>query len=304
MRFDQLKYFHALASCQTIQAVSEQFFTSPQVVSNAIKQLEEELGVTLFIRTKKGLLLTETGNEIYPYIDEILENYQYLENNYINKIIAPQNLKILSCKGILFYFSKLIPFLNSNSSTQFNFTMNVTTVQEIYQTLYTQNNYNIIATVFGDPTLETIKKDPFIKKNYKLDIIRRDVLKVWINKNSPWAKKEKISYKQLKNFSFIRYNLDELSFDQYLKDNFHLKLQYSYQVSELPLALELAKKNQGCFFAPEYVIFNNFSAVQHKNIVPIDLDVEFYQNAVFLINNNNSLEDSFFASIMSLIKQN
>ena len=95
MRFDQLEYFYALASCQTIQAVSEKFYTSPQVVSKAIKQLEEELGTLLFIRTKKGLLLTEAGTDVYPYIAEILKNYQYLNDKYINKkTIELQNLKI------------------------------------------------------------------------------------------------------------------------------------------------------------------------------------------------------------------
>ena len=78
-----------------------------------------------------------------------------------------------------------------------------------------------------------MKKDLFIKKNYELRIIQRDPLKIWMSKNSPWAGKEKLSYKQLKNFSFVRYNLEEFSFDQYLKDTFRIKLQYPYQVSEI-----------------------------------------------------------------------
>ena len=64
-----------------------------------------------------------------------------------------------------------------------------------------------------------------------------------MSKNSPWAGKEKLSYKQLKNFSFVRYNLEEFSFDQYLKDTFRIKLQYPYQVSEISLALEFVVIN-------------------------------------------------------------
>lgn len=302
MRFDQLEYFYALASCQTIQAVSEKFYTSPQVVSKAIKQLEEELGTLLFIRTKKGLLLTEAGTDVYPYIAEILKNYQYLNDKYINKkTIELQNLKILSCKGTLFYFSKLIQDMNLTTPEPLNFIIKVATVQEVQQILYAKNDYDVIATVLGDSVIETIRKDPFIKKNYELNIIQRDPLKIWMSKNSPWAGKEKLSYKQLKNFSFVRYNLEEISFDQYLKDKFHIKLHYPYQVSEISLALEFVLKNQCCFFAPEYFIMNTLLAAQRQNIISVDLDIEFFQNVVFLIN-KNKLKDPYFSAIIEKLR--
>ncbi len=298
MRFDQLEYFHALAACQTIQAVSERFYTSPQVVSKAIKQLEEEFGTLLFVRTKKGLLLTEAGTDIYPYIAEMLKNYQYLNDKYIHKkAIELQDLKILSCKGTLFYFSKLIQDLNLNTPGQLHFTVKSATVQEVQQILYTKNDYDIIATVLGDTAIEVMKKDLFIKKNYELRIIQRDPLKIWMSKNSPWAGKEKLSYKQLKNFSFVRYNLEEFSFDQYLKDTFRIKLQYPYQVSEISLALEFVVKNQCCFFAPEYFIINTLSAAQRQNIISINLDIDFFQNVVFLIS-KNKLNDPHFSAII------
>ena len=302
MRLDQLEYFHALAANQTIQAVSEKFYTSPQVVSKAIKQLEKELGALLFIRTKKGLLLTEAGNDVYPYIVEMLKNYQYLNDKYINKKMTElQNLKILSCKGTLFYFSKLIQNLNLTTPNQVHFTIKVSTVQEVQQILCSENDYDIIVTVLGDSALASIQKDSFYNQKYKLDIVHRDTLKIWMSKHSPWAKKEKISCNQLINFSFIRYNLEELSFDQYLRDTFNIKLQYPYQVSEITLALELVKKNQACLFAPEYIIFNMLPVDQRQDIISINLDIEFFQNLVFLMN-NIKLKNSYFSAIIEKLK--
>ena len=90
--------------------------------------------------------------------------------------------------------------MNLTTPEPLNFIIKVATVQEVQQILYAKNDYDVIATVLGDSVIETIRKDPFIKKNYELNIIQRDPLKIWMSKNSPWAGKEKLSYKQLKNF--------------------------------------------------------------------------------------------------------
>ncbi len=61
MELYQLKTFVAIAEERSLTRAAERVFTSPPAVSAQIKALEDELGVKLFDRTSRGMMLTEAG---------------------------------------------------------------------------------------------------------------------------------------------------------------------------------------------------------------------------------------------------
>lgn len=61
MEFHQLRSFIAVAEEGRLSRAAEKLFTSQPAVSSHIKSLEEELGVSLFVRTPRGMLLTSEG---------------------------------------------------------------------------------------------------------------------------------------------------------------------------------------------------------------------------------------------------
>lgn len=65
--FDYYKVFYYAASLGSITLAAKELFLSQPTVSRLIQNLENDLGITLFIRTKKGLLLTPEGNGLRDY---------------------------------------------------------------------------------------------------------------------------------------------------------------------------------------------------------------------------------------------
>lgn len=59
---------------------------SQPAVSKSIKSLEEQLGGVLFIRTKRGVILTEEGKEFYKYIKQAIEQINNAENKFTNLV--------------------------------------------------------------------------------------------------------------------------------------------------------------------------------------------------------------------------
>ncbi len=55
MTLTQLKYVLAIAKAGTINAAAKQLFISQPTLSSAVKELEAELGISLFNRTSKGV---------------------------------------------------------------------------------------------------------------------------------------------------------------------------------------------------------------------------------------------------------
>lgn len=73
MNLDLYKTFYHIAKCESITKAAEQMYITQPAVSRAIRQLEEELGCTLFVRTAKGVKLTLEGNILYQYVDQIFQ---------------------------------------------------------------------------------------------------------------------------------------------------------------------------------------------------------------------------------------
>ncbi len=80
MNLVQLKYFQAVCQFQTVSEAAEYLYISQPSLSNAIKDLENEFGVTLFRRHHRGMTLTEEGQILYRESKELLERCDQLTN--------------------------------------------------------------------------------------------------------------------------------------------------------------------------------------------------------------------------------
>src|SRR6185369_5423062 len=67
----QLRYFRAIASCKTMMAAAKLLRISQPTLSVAMKNLELELGTSLFLRGPKGVELTRTGQELVRSTEEV-----------------------------------------------------------------------------------------------------------------------------------------------------------------------------------------------------------------------------------------
>lgn len=70
INFELYKVFYEVANEKSISKGAEKLLISQPAVTQSIKTLEAELGGQLFIRTPKGVVLTEEGQVLYNYISE------------------------------------------------------------------------------------------------------------------------------------------------------------------------------------------------------------------------------------------
>ena len=82
MNFQQLRIIRETVRCNfNLTEVGNSLFTSQSGVSKHIKDLEDELGVELFIRKGKRLLgLTDPGRELLEFVDRILLDANNIKN--------------------------------------------------------------------------------------------------------------------------------------------------------------------------------------------------------------------------------
>ena len=84
--FELYRIFYTVANNGNITDAAKELNISQPAISKSIKNLEEQLGGTLFIRTKRGVILTSEGKEFYNYIKKAIEYITSAENKFTDLI--------------------------------------------------------------------------------------------------------------------------------------------------------------------------------------------------------------------------
>ena len=96
MTLQQLKYVITVAEKGTVSEAAKTLFISQPSLTNAIKELENELQIEIFIRTNKGVIVSNEGEEFLGYARQIIEQTQLLEDKYINHKNHKQKFSVSS----------------------------------------------------------------------------------------------------------------------------------------------------------------------------------------------------------------
>jgi len=86
INFELYRVFYTVANTGNITKAAEELMISQPAISKSIKNLEEQLGGQLFIRTKRGVILTDEGKEFYNYIKQAMEYIYNAENKFTYKV--------------------------------------------------------------------------------------------------------------------------------------------------------------------------------------------------------------------------
>ena len=85
----QLQYFIAVAEEGTVSGAAQSLSISQSAVTDAIKELENDLGVALFERHRRGLTITHKGHQFYRHANRILTDVQDARRSFAGEQAAP-----------------------------------------------------------------------------------------------------------------------------------------------------------------------------------------------------------------------
>lgn len=79
MRIEQLEYFLDVAKTKSLNISAERLFVTQPTISEAMHKLEEELDAELLVRSKKGVALTEAGEVVVKWAEQILGDVKNMQ---------------------------------------------------------------------------------------------------------------------------------------------------------------------------------------------------------------------------------
>ncbi|MGI6269975.1 MAG: LysR family transcriptional regulator [Candidatus Howiella sp.] len=94
MNLQQLEFAVEIAKAKSITKAAKNLYLSQPNLSKSIKELEQEIGISLFTRTAKGVVPTEQGEAFLEYARSILEQMRQLAGLYTGDPASSQTLYV------------------------------------------------------------------------------------------------------------------------------------------------------------------------------------------------------------------
>ena len=132
MTLQQLKYAVAAADNGTMSEAAQSLFIAQPSLTNAIKELEAELDITIFHRTNKGIIVTNEGSEFLGYARQVLQQVGLLEEKYLSGEGHKQIFSV-STQHYSFAVSAFVDIIQQFGNKNYDFTLRETQTYEIIQ---------------------------------------------------------------------------------------------------------------------------------------------------------------------------
>ena len=101
MNTKDLKCFQAVYEEKSVSRAARRLFITPQGLSKIIRQLEEELQASLFVRTARGMEATESGRFLYERSERVVRQLEEIENGLRQLEQRGERLRIGCANGAL-----------------------------------------------------------------------------------------------------------------------------------------------------------------------------------------------------------
>lgn len=292
--FELYRIFYTVANNGNITKASEELNISQPAISKSIKHLEEQLGGKLFVRTKRGVNLTEEGKEFYKYIKQAIEYISNAENKFTDLI----NLESGCIKiGISTTLTKefLLPYL------------------EKFHEMYPKIDIQIMTYLTADliPKLKNGLIDIIIfnqsVNSYGNDIEIRKCRKVTdcfvVNKDYKELIDREVSLKELNNYPLIMQakGANTRAFIDNVASKYNVVLKPNIELASYSLVVEFSKIGLGVGYATkEYVK----EQLKNKELFEIRLKEKIPSRYVSIALSKNHVPNFSTKKLIEIIEEN
>ncbi|MEO1773192.1 MULTISPECIES: LysR family transcriptional regulator [Enterococcus] len=202
MRIQQLEYLEKIVEIGSINEAAKCLFLSQPTLSNAIKELENEMGICLLHRSKLGVSLTEEGREFLTYAKQVTDQVDLLQKRYKHFDRRESRLSI-SSQHYAFSVHAFVEFIQAYEDDCYQFTLRETETQNILEDVASFRSE--IGILFLNDFNRKVLEKLFEEKNLVFSSLFVSEPHIFISKDNPLADKNSVSLEELENLPYLSF---------------------------------------------------------------------------------------------------
>lgn len=208
MTLQQLKYAVKVAEKLSINEAAKELYISQPSLSNAIISLEKELQLTIFLRTNRGVTVTNKGREFLGYAQQVLMQTQLLESKFVKSGSSKQRFCV-SSQHYLFVANAFVELVREYGLDEYEFSLYETTTHEVIE------NVRTLFSEMGIIYLSNYNESVLRKILSEIDLIFTELYRatphVFLFKEHPLASRKIIELDELDEYPRIAFNQGQYS---------------------------------------------------------------------------------------------
>lgn len=208
MRIQQLEYLERIIEAGSINEAAKRLFLTQPSLSNAVKELENEMGIQIFQRSSGGISLTAEGREFMTYSKQILDQVNLMNERYKNGQQRKQSFSV-SAQHYAFVVHAFVELIKSVNANEYQFTLRETETQNIFNDLaqfkselgilYTNGfNQKIMQRLFKENNL--VFTPLFVAKPH-----------IFVSRYNPLTSKSSVNLSDLEDYPYLSYEQGEVN---------------------------------------------------------------------------------------------
>ena len=222
MTLQQLKYALTIPDCGYMNEAAKQLFISQPSLSETMKELETEIGLDIFLRSNRGIVITPEGEEFLGYARQVTEQFGLLQSKYIDKKVKEKFS--VSTQHYTFAVKAFVETVKQIGMEQYEFAVHETTTISVIENV--KNFKSEIGVLYENDFNEKVLNKMFKENGLEfVELFSCDTF-VYLWSGHPLAKQDVITMEELDEYPC-------LSFDQGKNNSLYLaeemKSTYEYR---------------------------------------------------------------------------
>ncbi len=202
MTLTQLHYIITIAETKSFNKAAEQLYVSQPSLTSAMKELEKELGITLFYRSGRGVTLTNDGTEFLLYAKQIYGQYESVLEKY-GKGGSYKKKFGVSTQHYSFVVKAFVDMAKEFDMSKYEFAIRETKTAEVLSDVSTMKSEIGVLYLcdFNRKSMEKLMKSACLEFHHLIDCQAY----VYIWKNHPLASESSISFAELEGYPCLSF---------------------------------------------------------------------------------------------------
>lgn len=209
MTLQQLSYAIAISEAGSLNKASEVLYVSQPSLTESLKELEKELGITIFIRSGRGVTLTPEGSDFILYARQVVNDYSEL----VERFDSTKNFKKkfgVSTQHYSFAVKAFVELVRDNDTSRYELAIRETRTQQVISDVANlKSEIGIIyLSEFNKRAIGKLLRTANLEFH---PLIYCDAY-VYLWSGHPLAKKKSISFEDLKDYPCLSFEQGDSSF--------------------------------------------------------------------------------------------
>jgi len=202
MTIQQLKYAVAIADCGSLNRAAEVLYVAQPSLTNSLKDLENEIGITIFSRSAKGTTLTNDGAEFLQYARQTIWQYDMLCEKYVKSDAQKKKFGI-STQHYSFAVKSFVETVKHFGTDEYEFAIRETMTRDVINDVASGKS-EIGILYKSDFNRAAIDKILRANELEFFELIECDAF-VYLWKGHPLAKRKSIKFEDLAEYPCLSF---------------------------------------------------------------------------------------------------